>query len=111
MIGTKRHYWVDSALSSRNVPDHNAHLMLRAAHKRVFLNSLNDLQIIKCCFRKYEIDHTNVDTKAKTVTTNSFIKVFEDADKEKKGLLSKITFKYLLTKTFEMNPTHGDILT
>ncbi len=37
--------------------------------------------------------------------------VFEKADKEKKGVLSKITFKYLLTKTFEMNPFHGDILT
>ncbi len=75
------------------------------------MSSLRDLQIVKCCFRKYEIDHGNVDTKAKTVTINSFMKVFEDADKEKKGVLSKITFKYLLTKIFEMNPVHGDTLT
>ena len=55
--------------------------MLRPVHKKAFMSSLKDLEIVKCCFRKYEIDHANIDTKTKTATISSFMKVFEDADK------------------------------
>lgn len=110
-VGTKRHYWVDAALATRKVPDLSAHQMLRPAYKKAFMNSLKDLYIIKCCFRKYEIDHVSVDSAKKTATINGFIKVFEESDKENKGTLSKITFKYILMKTFQMNELHADILT
>lgn len=54
---------MDSAIQDRRVPDPNGHALLKAKQKKEFLNSLKDLEIVKCCFRDYEIDHAKVNSE------------------------------------------------
>lgn len=92
--GSKRHFWHKSDVVHRQKPQLESHSLIRNTSKKHFLNSLLELEAVKYCMKRKEIE-----------TGKTFMQMIANNDPNKTGFISKVAFTYVMSREYGVNKT------